>query len=264
MTNIGTQLGNTVLADKMYNELSDMEKIFYVDQINGDDSNDGSNVSPFKTLQKAIDDIPTGGLADIHIVGDYVLTSNISIDRKTRVSLILYGTLTTTEYSPRTNYTGIYSINVIDSKVCVDINSYNNAKIVVPAKTSTNDVDPGHYGIFNVTCDSNFANIKLFLVTAEDDYNPIIVNSGFGLVSVDECKSNEPKLNVKIVGYYSGTNRNIIVNSNSTLVSFKNGTGTFHYKYSGGLTNETNDPIPVSNCVDGIVKSSTKEFCVKI
>ena len=236
--------------------------ILYVDQTNGNDTNNGTKSAPFKSLQKAIDTMPTRGIGDIFILGDYVLTSDVNVSSK-KISLILHGTLTSTEYSPRANYTGIYSIKVMNSVVYIDINSDNNGKIVVPAKSSLNEVDSQHYSIFNVVNHSNFADINFGLSVKQDDYNPIVINSGFGLVSVGEQESdnpfNNPLLNVEIIGHYPGKNRNIIVNSNSTLVSFKNTIakdyyGTFYYDYDGGLTNEINTPIEVSSCVVGMYK----------
>ena len=225
----------------------------YVDQTNGNDSNNGNHGSPFKTLQKAIDTVPIDGNADIHILGDYALTSNVIISSKTNVTLILHGTLTTTEYTPPThvNHTGIYTINVVNSSVHVVIDSDNNGKIVVPTKSSSNPVAQHRYAIFNGSSHSNFTDIKFDLRVKQDDYNPIVINSGFGLVSIIEWNSDKTKLNVKVTGHYSGKNRNIIVDSNSTLVSFENAIGNFYYDYAGGLTNETNTSISVSKCIDG-------------
>ena len=232
-------------------------KIFtiYVDQTNGNDSNRGTQKSPFKSLQKAINTVPRYGYGDIHIVGDYTLSSNVKIESKKKITLILHGTLTTTEYS-RDNYTGIYSIDIVDSLVHVIIDTNNNGKIVVPAKSSVNNVDPTHYTMFRGTKQSNFIDIKFDLRSRHDNYNPIVINSGFGLVSAGEWSSDKPNLNVKLVGYYIGkpNNRNIIVDSNSTLVSFENTKGKFYYGYDAGLTDETNTAISVSNCIKGDYK----------
>ena len=229
-------------------------KIFtiYVDQTNGNDTNNGTKSAPFKSLQKAIDVVPLHGRGDIHILGDYTLSSNVQIIEKKKITLFLHGTLTTTEYSPRDNYTGIYSIEIMSSEVHVIIDSDNNGKIIVPPKSSTNDVDPTRYTMFRGTKWSNFTDIKFDLKVKQNDYNPIVINSGFGLVSIGEW-SDEPYLTVKLVGYYIGVgkNRNIIVDSNSTLVSFENAIGKFYYNYPGGLTDETNTPIQVSSCIEG-------------
>ena len=235
----------------------------YVDQVKGNDSNNGTKSAPFKSLQKAIDIIPEFVNADIHILGDYILRSNVSIFRKTNVTLILHGTLTTTEYTPPlfTDHTGIYAINVVNSSVHVVIDSDINGKIVVPPKLSPKKVGPHHYSIFNAVNFSKFAVFKFDLNVKQNDYNPIIVNSGFGLVSVGKGFSGRTYLNVEIIGRYPGKNRSIIVNSNSTLVSFNNATGNFHYNYTGGLINETNTPIPVSSCINKRINSDNKFPC---
>jgi len=49
-----------------------MSKIIYVDQQNGDDeTGDGSQDKPFKSLQKAIDSVPSGGYGNIVFQSDY-------------------------------------------------------------------------------------------------------------------------------------------------------------------------------------------------
>ena len=53
-----------------------MSRTFYVDQVNGDDSNDGSESAPFRTLQKAVDSIPVGGMGVIKLMSDYEVTDH--------------------------------------------------------------------------------------------------------------------------------------------------------------------------------------------
>ena len=52
-----------------------MTKTFYVNQTNGNDDNDGSSNTPFKSLQKAIESIPPGGIGVINLQSDYILDS---------------------------------------------------------------------------------------------------------------------------------------------------------------------------------------------
>ena len=242
--------------------------VIYVDQLNGDDLyNNGSQEAPFKSLQSAVDAVPDFESVDIHILGDYVLTSNVSISVKANVTLILHGTLSTTEYNTEyspsiryPNYTGIYHIMVANAKVHIIVDSDNNGKIVVPAKSSSKPVAPDQSTMFTGSEFFRFTDIKFDLRVKQDDYNPIIVNSGFGLVSIDRYLEKKVKLNIKIIGPHPGRNRNIIVDSNSTLVSFKNAAGKFSYNYRGGLTNELNVPIPVSKCVDGDIMKAVMEF----
>jgi len=61
-----------------------MQRTYYVDAVNGDDTNDGSSSYPFKTLKKAIDSVPEGvGRGYVNIIGDYELDSDrIYINQK--------------------------------------------------------------------------------------------------------------------------------------------------------------------------------------
>jgi len=61
-----------------------LEKIFYVDAGNGDDTNDGSKDKPFKTIEKAINSIPVGGYGKIILRGseDFVIDNDIYVKNK--------------------------------------------------------------------------------------------------------------------------------------------------------------------------------------
>ncbi len=50
-----------------------MSRFFYVDATNGDDTNNGSSMKPFKRLKKAVDSTPMGAFVYIDIVNDYEL-----------------------------------------------------------------------------------------------------------------------------------------------------------------------------------------------
>ncbi|MEO2220059.1 MAG: hypothetical protein ABGW55_00685 [Nitrosopumilus sp.] len=63
-----------------------MNRTFYVDAINGDDNNPGTNDAPFKTIKKAIDSVPVGGFGTIilqnsqtHIINTWIEVKNKSI-----------------------------------------------------------------------------------------------------------------------------------------------------------------------------------------
>jgi len=63
---------------------SAMYKIIYVNQQDGSDSHgDGTQNAPFKTLQKAIDSIPSGGYAIIYFTGNYTMVEDhVTINNK--------------------------------------------------------------------------------------------------------------------------------------------------------------------------------------
>ena len=47
--------------------LNGMYKVFYVDEVDGDDNNDGSYDNPFKTIRNAITNLPQGGFGVIYL-----------------------------------------------------------------------------------------------------------------------------------------------------------------------------------------------------
>jgi len=53
-----------------------MSRTYYVDAVNGDDVNDGSGGSPFKTIKKAIDSVPIGGYGSIRILSNEINIEN--------------------------------------------------------------------------------------------------------------------------------------------------------------------------------------------
>lgn len=57
-----------------------MSKTFYVDQVAGLDTADGSVAAPLRTIQKAVSNTPIGGVCRVLLVGDYVLDANASVD----------------------------------------------------------------------------------------------------------------------------------------------------------------------------------------
>jgi len=58
--------------------VSMMSKTFYVDAVNGNDNNTGSQSSPFLTLQKAFNSIPVGGRGSIILLSNVTLTAEVS------------------------------------------------------------------------------------------------------------------------------------------------------------------------------------------
>ena len=58
---------NKLVQDFIANANRVMSKTVYVDQVNGDDGNDGSANAPFKTIKKAVDSVPAGGYGLIYL-----------------------------------------------------------------------------------------------------------------------------------------------------------------------------------------------------
>ena len=78
------------LWDDVGGALGQFSKIFYIDQLNGNDNNEGTADAPFKTIKKAIYATPLAGACDVFLIGDYYLKAsenrtNISGGRKIRI-----------------------------------------------------------------------------------------------------------------------------------------------------------------------------------
>lgn len=55
------------------------DKTYYVNQLTGADTNDGSAGSPLKTIDKALSNTPVGGLCTAFLQADYVMTDSITV-----------------------------------------------------------------------------------------------------------------------------------------------------------------------------------------
>ncbi|POA21580.1 hypothetical protein C1886_04735 [Pseudomonas sp. FW300-N1A1] len=55
-------------------------KIYHVNQQTGLDTNNGFTVTPLKTIQKALDNTPVGGICRVYVQGDYQLSVNCLVD----------------------------------------------------------------------------------------------------------------------------------------------------------------------------------------
>ena len=70
------------LWDDVGGALGQFNRTFYVDQENGDDTNDGSSDNPLKTINAAIGKMPIGGYATLYIIGDYDFSGSVSLLNK--------------------------------------------------------------------------------------------------------------------------------------------------------------------------------------
>ncbi|MGE0081997.1 MAG: hypothetical protein AB7U81_11930, partial [Thiohalomonadaceae bacterium] len=58
---------------------------YWVDPINGNDSNDGSQAAPFMTIKRACDGVPVGGVGEIILTNQndrYVLEHDVYLENK--------------------------------------------------------------------------------------------------------------------------------------------------------------------------------------
>lgn len=73
-------------------------KVFYVDQLTGDDDNPGTLAEPLASIDRAIILTPVGGICDARLMSDYTHGTRIELNRKT---LRIQGHLAVREFRPQ-------------------------------------------------------------------------------------------------------------------------------------------------------------------
>ena len=248
-----------MIWDDVGGALGQFNKTVFVDSVNGDDTNPGTIDAPFKTVQKAVDSIPTGGRGVINIIGDYYHNTSAIIVYNKDITFILKGTLTIDYYTRLIGTTTYYEYSFIsanNSSIKFYLNSDYNSKIVI------NDVPDGvsitpYSGAFKVSEQVHYGNFFIQLTIKEDNYNPIIVGNNTVLFTISEWSSERPcSFNFSISGNYSGTNRSIVLKQNSKIANLRHTPSNIYINYTGGFVDENGNSVDPANYIDGIVKDS--------
>jgi hypothetical protein len=148
-------------------------RTFYVDQVNGDDSNDGSSDAPFKTLQKAFDSIPIGGKGTVILLNNYdtgLDTSSPTITLKT-ISLNLNGYKLISNRSIVVNGSKVYVLIIGTSQI--EAIPYDNWGWY-PGVFQTNDHE----------VNSNHFTSEVHVVSLKSSANPLVIGTNRTLFGV--------------------------------------------------------------------------------
>ena len=237
-----------------------MSRTFYVDQVNGDDGNDGSESAPFKTIQKAIDSVPANGKGFIHILGDYTVELNVSVEGRF-IWIRPYGCLRfsweVTEVGG-SEYAALHGLTLrrYGSLVIESSSTYGGWILVDENDTGVSAINPFYKGAIRVGEDAVFAGIGIFIRVSVDNFHPIVVKSG-RLIAIYGWSLDRPAaIFVGIHGHYSGTNRQIQVNTDSFLLDCQKTPVTFYYNYEGGLADLDGNGISIQDVVASVVKDA--------
>jgi len=228
-----------------------MYRTFYVDAVNGSDSNLGTSATPFKTIKKAIDSVPVGGYGEIHVVGDYSLSDGlIAIQNKT-IRIILEGTLTVDWVAIGTlAYPTIFFYIKDGGTLNFYLDSDRSSKIVINPNTTGYSISIVHKAL--VILNSGLASTQFMIFTRVDNYNPIIISSGF-LVSTDTASlitATPPCIDIS--GHYFGINRKIIVDTaNGAGLVYLKDVSWFRYSYQGGLADASGNALTIKDVIGG-------------
>ena len=151
---------NKLVQDFIVNVNSAMSKTFYVDQMNGNDANDGSQVAPFATPQKAVDSVPAGGVGVVIFKTDIELGTNlyvkgkiiffISADSSSKITISNKETVTNLN---GTDYRNTTAIVVRNSHVIFLGTNLNHIEM-------TSSLNTLSYGAYMIKADASFVHFR--------------------------------------------------------------------------------------------------------
>ena len=236
------------LAKGQFNPLihSVMDQTFYVDATNGDDNNDGSSAHPFKTIQKAVDSVPTGGFGLININSDY--TGIFNAHAKNLKIVISSGKTLTIEKGTRCIISGTNTLILNEGSIIVDngdgsgINGDNYAGFFVQnSEISNYSSIPTNLSIIN------FGNT-----------NPITIDKDRALFGSRTYGTNQNiQMNLNIYNSHCKDNFTI----DGALMQLRNGTGSFRWNNyyndsSFAVVDSDGNSVDVATKIGGIIKDS--------
>ncbi len=155
--------------------LGDTRREFYLDQVNGNDANDGTQANPIQSLSRINELSVYGGIAHVRVVGNYQVRERISMRPGTMVLRGNGGTLSFADDS--SNSSGDHPGFVVNRGVVPGFN------LVVDDFTLSLPADPGEEGII---INTGFAVIILKDVTISlETTDPTrIISSGSGALGI--------------------------------------------------------------------------------
>jgi len=121
--------------------VSMMSKTFYVDAVNGNDNNTGSQSSPFLTLQKAFNSIPVGGRGSIILLSNVTLTDHAWTGVNKHIELNTNNRKLSTSVYVLGNCYALNSI-IIDSGTILHIYLRDNGILETPSMPTDKPLSP--------------------------------------------------------------------------------------------------------------------------
>ena len=236
--------------DDVGGALGQFNRTFYVDADNGDDNNDGSSANPFKTIKKACDSVPTGGIANIELLAGqtYVLESDIGIYNK-KIRFLKHGdgdnpivtTKTRTRTSGSNTYAEVNNFHISGGA----LNFYSGVDIVVPSNSTGDNISPLNNG-FIIPEYNTYSGAFIGF-----HYCSITINGDFSLINNYNYGGGSPFTDIK----FWGVTVNLM--KNGTKVISNNGNSTCSIGWYSTIKDSSGNDISVSdNLLSGVVKDS--------
>lgn len=223
-------------------------RTIYVDQLGGDDANDGSENSPVQTLQRAVDLIPVGGIGEIILLSDYTLESNVNIQNKIVTIDLNKHTLQPAWYE--VNGIGrIYTIYLFYAFIHIKMEQFSSsgtpAKILITQSPYSSNLMRGLFTVLR-----GVAGVFLY-IRNQVETDIIEMHPDSSLVRCADYMNM--KLNVGIEFFYEGSN--IKVYNGSYLIDFQGKTGAIFYLNGGGtFSDENGNSKNLADVIAGVIR----------
>ncbi len=228
------------------------KRFLYVD-INGDDNNPGTQDAPFKTIDKAISAIPTGGSGRIYLRSgqEHKLSGTVTIENK-HVDITCEPGIDPTNYPTLTADPEIVDINgtnfnFLPGFIVAGTLRINQCKINVPAvQNNSIDLAPRKRALIVPAYNNPWYGAPTISV----NYCKINLNKGFRLIDFYNWGGRSDLASIQLYG------NTIVINDTSTpLIDFCYGIAGF-FQSSNTLTDQSGNSLAWSDVVSGILKDS--------
>lgn len=244
--------------DDVGGALGQLNSHYWVDQLNGLDSNDGSSVNPFNSVEKAIKSVAYGGQGTITIVGDYVLEKDVYC-HLCHLKFIIgaSGNFKTKWRETSESSSSLNRFILQGTKIFWFINTQENTSSEKPffhiPKNNTGLPYSHYYNHFFVPSAMYLDNEVNFMFRLRNDSHiGLEIEEGI-LARSNSSTGDKSDFSLSLGGYYRGK---LKIATNSYLLSIV-GTATFNYGFSGiSVVDENDSSVSVQDKIVGIVKDT--------
>jgi len=227
--------------------------VFYVDAVNGDDNNDGSSSAPFKTIKKAVDSIPVGGMGAIYLktIGNVIDSDIFAVNKTIIISGILIDSSSTEPAIKNLSYVDKYGNATYGFIINNCYLEFSNLTIRTADFVDSSKGESYYAGL-----------VKRFNTQSK---NKVVVNqSSILLGDTDFIRiSDRQDINLQVYYYdaaHSVTDKTIdCVGANTNAFLLRNEAGAFIISVSSvrlGTKNDNSSQLTWEDIVTGIVKDA--------
>lgn len=231
--------------DDVGGALGSFNQTFYVNSIEGLDTNNGTKELPFKTLQKASDSIPTCGSGIIHIVAD---THDTFSAHFKDIQIIIKDNLTWTIDMGKFVYCDGANLTIL-----------NNGSIVIDSGDESN-INDGNRNGFLVNSNENISTLSkassLYLINKSN--NPINIGAGRGLIGPTTW-TNAQNIGIHLAIFNIFTSGDAVIDG--YLLRLNHGNGSFQHMIHGSGTSinyvdSSGEAVDINTKILGIIKDT--------